>query len=385
MFSYLEVAQKLVSREIYGRGIKYYLEGKVLRYDELVLDFWRLYQVSENHENVLVKIPLLHLALSQHKYDQADKALSEVTTCNCSYFQEYGACKHIVAVCASIEQEFGLNKKPAVQNKNTEKKVDSLLETIFEAETDKKTRRWLSQIEAYIYSSTPADPNWFDEAIGEVANDNTTYLEFQNSFKDIILEALKTWEAELRVINLIKQSLYFGGKFWWRFWQPYLDRLEDSNKLKLWVAIWKMYIVGVFKEFQEEFLMQLRQLSDVTKKDVLDVLKKEFTGQSKVWINFAIESHFSLWLQANLDIFDPLNLLKIYFILPDEQDEIERRVYKQIKIWSDFLQPGNYKDVVDTMKKWETSVGRTDMYEMALKYIKDNHGKKKKLILEIEK
>ena len=201
----------------------------------------------------------------------------------------------------------------------------------------------------------------------------------------MILEALKTWEAELRIINLIKQSLYFGGRFWWKFWQEYLDRLEDSNKLKLWVSIWKMYMVGVFKEFQEEFLMQLRLLPEGVKKDVLDALKKEFSGQSKVWVNFAIESRFSMWLQANLDIFDPINLIKIYFILPDEQEDIERRVYKQIKVWSDFLQPGNYKDVVDTMHKWETSIGRTDMYDMALKYLKDSHGKKKKLMAEIEK
>ena len=136
MFSYLDAAQKLVSREIYGRGIKYYLEGKVLKFDELVLDFWRLYQVSENHENAIIKLPLLHLALNQSKYEQADKALTEVCSCTCSYYQEYGPCKHIVAVCASIEQEFGLNKKPVVQNQNTEKKVDSLLQNIFEAETD---------------------------------------------------------------------------------------------------------------------------------------------------------------------------------------------------------------------------------------------------------
>jgi SWIM zinc finger len=385
MFSYLGAVQKLIGREIYGRGIKYYLEGRVTKFDDLALDFWRSYTVTENHEDVNIKIPLLHLALSQSRYPTADLALSQVVSCTCNYFQEYGVCKHIVAVCASIEQEFGLNKKLIVQNSDTGKKVDSLLETIFEAETDKKSRRWQSQIESYIYSSSSGDPHWFDEAISEVSNNQDQYQEFLTGFRGIILEALKTWEAELRIINLIKQSLYFGGRFWWRFWQEFLDRLEDSNKLKLWTSIWKMYIVGAFKDFQEEFLMELRRLEDSTKQDILEALKKEFQGQNKVWVTFAIESHYKLWLMANLDIFDPLNLLKLYFILPEDQDDIERRVYNQVKVWSDFLQSGNYAELVATMKKWENSVGRTDYYEMALKYVKDNHSKKKKLMNELEK
>ncbi|MEM1312209.1 MAG: SWIM zinc finger family protein [Patescibacteria group bacterium] len=381
MFSYLQIVQKLVSKEIYARGIRYYLEGRVVSCDDLKLDFWRSYVVSDNHGEFNIKIPLLHLALDQSKFGDADIALQQVTTCTCNYFEEYGVCRHIVAVCASIEQEFGLSKNN--QKLKAEKQVNTLLESIFEAEIDKKSRKWLSQIESYIYSSRSYGPHWFDEVITESKANVNKYTEFFDEFGRIVTESIKTWEGELRVINLIKQSLYFGGKFWWTFWLPYFDKLESSNKLNLLISAWKMYLVGSFREFAEDFLLLIRGLEQVEKAEMMELLRKEFRQQSKVWVNFAIESHYYEWLSDNLDTLDPENLIRVHSILHEEQDEIERRLLGQVKVWVNFLQSGNYDELLATMNKWQTEIGRTDLYDMATNYIKDNHPKKKRLIAKL--
>ena len=49
MISYLEAIKPLVNPEIYNRGLKLYLEGRVLGYSELLLDYWRRYQVQGKH------------------------------------------------------------------------------------------------------------------------------------------------------------------------------------------------------------------------------------------------------------------------------------------------------------------------------------------------
>ena len=105
MVSYLDSVRKLVDKSIYGRGLKTFLEGGVISFTDLTIDSWRKYQVKDTNTEVVV-IPLLHLVLSIQKWEQAENALKESAFCSCLYFKEFGTCKHIVAVCASIEQEF---------------------------------------------------------------------------------------------------------------------------------------------------------------------------------------------------------------------------------------------------------------------------------------
>ena len=127
MLSYLETVQKIAQTDVYNRGLKYYLDGKVLSHQDLVLDLWRKYKVSSNRIYE-VQIPLLHLALSPKKFDKADLALLESVSCECGYFQEFGICKHIVAVCGSLENEFNINLK-----KNKRRQTESLASNVFDS------------------------------------------------------------------------------------------------------------------------------------------------------------------------------------------------------------------------------------------------------------
>jgi hypothetical protein len=80
MISYLEAIKPLVNPEIYNRGLKLYLEGRVLGYSELLLDYWRRYQVQGKHQVYTVDIPLIHLALDKSKHSQAGEALQQVVS-----------------------------------------------------------------------------------------------------------------------------------------------------------------------------------------------------------------------------------------------------------------------------------------------------------------
>ncbi|MFM6249908.1 MAG: hypothetical protein ACKPEQ_12295, partial [Dolichospermum sp.] len=74
MLSYLKSVQKLIHPSIYQRGIKLYLDGSIVGFEELTLDYWRIYKVIGTDE-YLIKIPLLHLALDRQKFDQSSQAL----------------------------------------------------------------------------------------------------------------------------------------------------------------------------------------------------------------------------------------------------------------------------------------------------------------------
>lgn len=382
MFSYLQAVSETVDKSIYSRGVKYYLEGRVGKHRELTLDFWREYKVLGTDE-YLIEIPLLHLALDPSKFENADQALLESARCNCHYFKEYGVCKHIVAVCASLEKEFN----PSIKSNKIGLGGDteSILENIFEVEVDKKTRRWSSLLENYIKSSGSQSPTWFDEVVTEVTKKPDDYKIFLEKLNKQINEGIKSYEIEIKIIGLIKQSLYFGGVFWWIFWQPFFHKLERYNKVKLWESLWKMYVVGMFRSFKVEFLESLKSLSVEIKEEIITILQRDFTHQTQFWVNFAIESKFESWLETRIPDLDPKNLLRVYKILPEHGDEIERYVLKQIKVWSDFLQPGEYGEITDVFKTWERVIGRSEVFEQAVKYIKENHPKKKKLIQEIEK
>jgi hypothetical protein len=70
---------------------------------------------------------------------------------------------------------------------------------------------------------------------------------------------------------------------------------------------------------------------------------------------------------------------------PDRREEIERRLSQQIRIWSDFLQPGEYDELVGLLKQWRQDLGRSDYLEETLQYIRQNHPKKTKLIGGLER
>jgi hypothetical protein len=82
-----------------------------------------------------------------------------------------------------------------------------------------------------------------------------------------------------------------------------------------------------------------------------------------------------------VDQLDVINLLRLLPKFPDE--ELEIYLLRQIKLWSDYLETGNYKEISEAMRTWHNISGRSHIWEQAFEYIKKSHPKKKALIAQM--
>ncbi len=388
MFSYLDAVKKIVDESIYGRGVKSYLEGHILGFKDLILDYWRLYEVK-GQDVYQIKIPLLHLALSRSKFESASQALSQNVICTCPYFAEFGICKHIVAVCASLEKEFNASKGSSPVEKQ---EIDSVLDQMFAAETKKQEQRWLERFQKFLKRDVENyTTEWYKrvdfwvQVSLEISQQPNYYQNFTHSLQILADEQMRHWEGEKRLTNIFGESVNFGGGYWLNLWYPYFDKLVIENQIRVWIEIW----AGFFQKYSgvvsisKEFLSLLKVLPEEVKVGVFAKLQSDYMETKGMWLNFALQSEYLSWLQANLANLDPLTLLQTSRLLPDEQQEIEQRILAQTQTWSDFLLSGEYEQLTEVFQEWLKILGRTELYEQALDYIKKNHPKKKKLIQAI--
>jgi hypothetical protein len=382
MINYLTSIKPLVSDSVFATGIKLYLEGSILDTKDTILPGWKACSVHGSQHNYRVLFPIIHELVPESTVEIASNIIRDHATCNCPYFSEYATCKHLVAICAFLDDQNG--KK--VEKKTTKKdihKIDSLIDTMFEVESQKKTRKWMHQVEKYVSIMSPEDCFWFDEIVRDVAKSPTDHGHFIDDFRDFSLRNISTFEHEKKIVELIKHSIYFGEKYWWDFWYPIVPKLSKEAQVKVWVAIWKLYLAGVLSLWKDEFLYQLRDCNSDLKQSILSTLQKDFVTKAEFWTQFVIEAQISTWLEENFDKLDPVNLLKIVSYLPDKQEVIEEAVFNHVKIWADFITTGNYDQIIDVFHQWKKMLGTTDMYMTAQEYIKTHHPKKKSLLKKI--
>jgi len=381
VISYLETVKKLVDPGIYARGVRYFLEGSVVAFDEMTLDYWRLYRVVGNKE-YFIKFPLLHLALNQKKFNLAAQAITEAVECSCDFYLEHGVCKHIVAVCASLDQEFSL-KLASTKTKIAKKESSNLLETIFEADKNKQIRQFETDFEQYLESSKSTNFRWLEDFILAAIDSPIDYEEFLKHFKIIIHKYLIDFDKERKILKLIPKTLIYGKKIWWDFWYDNFSEINENKLYDLWTEIWEVKMLNMAGEFEDQIVQQLGQMSDQSKAIILVKLQEKFTFNKKFWLEFIYVSKYWTWFEENLNSLDPQYLLRIAQVWPEKQDQIEHIIFGQAKIWADFLQPGQYDEIVELFRQWEDKIGRTENFERALDYYKDLHGKKKSLMKEL--
>lgn len=386
MFSYIRVIESLVDPGVYTRGIKYYLEGRVVSKKDLTLDYWRLYEVVGN-QSYFVKIPLLHLALSRDKFDHAEIALMETVSCDCPYFLEHGVCKHIVAVCASLEEEFFQPSHHKNIKKN--KTEDEILDNIFRVEEGRKQQSFIQNLEYCLEKDCSNEMitmrlsdflEYFDRKRLSVEG----WLEVADS---VIKDNLKQYEAEKRVVRIITNYYLFsiGGLPWWCFWKEYLSYLSLKSQENLWLKLWKLLDLGLNSEIGEELRKEIKKLDTSNKRNILEELQIELPENKETWVEFCFQAEYPDWIAENLDELDPFYLLQAATLLPEKSEVIEIRLRNQVKIGIDFLRTGDYKELLDILKTWKENLGRSSYFEEVIQYIKTSHPKKKKLLKEIEK
>lgn len=384
MLSYLEVVKKLVDTEIYNRGVRLYLEGKVLGHKELILDYWRSYEVQGRADIYTVDLPLLHLALSQGKYEQADRALKEVVRSDSPYFLEFGVCQHVVAVCAALDQEFKIKPR---DKKSPKISSDEVWNRILEAESGKKEREWIAALEVALYSGFREQSRHFrqlKEMLVEVVENQKAG--FPVGLEKIFSGLVGDYLLEKNLLKLFVHPYFLskGGLVWWRLIEPFLGRMDRDNQVKAIQELWKNRLAGNTEDFDPPLTTYFQELDSNLKEEVLQALELEFSAEPKNWIGFALVSKNAAWLEKNLDKLDGHFLVLIAKEYPDRRETLEQKLGQQTRVWSDFLQPGEYDELLDLLKQWKQELGSSDYLEETIKYIKQNHPRKTKLINGID-
>lgn len=378
LLSYLQAVQTLVAPSIYNRGLRFYLEGRVGSYREMDLDFWREYKLLDQ-ETYLVRLPQLHLALSRHKWDKATEVLKQHASCECEYFREFQVCKHIVAVCAALEQEAG----PKTQTKIPQTEVDSLLDKVFAVEMDRKSRVWAEKSDNFFARPNMDTRGWLEDMAHTVAKNPTLYSELFTHLRNLAVAAQRDYEQEKRLSGFISEILRSGFSIWWQFWQDTLGSLEPTYLKEILLDLWRRYQAGVQLEFLDQFQAYLQKLPTNDKHWILDKLRQHYDTERRVWVEFVFAAQMYDWLLGNLSDLDPNTLVRAALLMPEQREDIEQRLLHQVKIWVDFLQSGDYDPLVQVFHAWRDRLGQSTFYDEAVKYARLIHPKKKKLLRQI--
>jgi uncharacterized protein YihD (DUF1040 family) len=400
MFSYTQIAKDLVEIDIYNLGTRLYLDGSVGTIERLLIDNWRIYNVKDSLKVYRVTMPVLHLVLSRGKFNDAVEAILQSTNCTCNYFHEFGSCKHVVAVCQSMQKEFlEVEGKGQLTKKKDLEAVGNVLGNIFDVEQKSKFRKLHELFETYFAKSEVKSIYWFEQFVHEVKKNkgkvkmnngsifssidfgdpNIDYTPFLVELKSIFQNKLRDYDQEKKVYYLMTVSLQSGGRFWWCFWHDLIPRFSERQQLRLWSEIYRWKMSRITLDYNDLIEDALVAMDDSEKKKILEKLQQDYENNLKLWLDFVLTSRYEQFLVDNLDKFDPELLIDIAYILPEKLEEIEVRIMNQVKIWSDFMKAGEYQEIVQLLSKW-VKLGRSDYFWETMKYIQTQHKKKPKLM-----
>lgn len=405
MISYTQIAKELVEKDIFNLGTKLYLEGGVGTVEKLLIDNWRIYNVKDSLKVFQVTMPILHLVLNRNKFEQAVEALLQSTNCTCSYFNEFGSCKHVVAVCQSMQKEFlEVEGKSKLLKKQDQMAIGNVLGNIFDVEEKSRFRKLHELFEAYFAKSEVKSIYWFEQFVHEVkktkgkakmsngsifasidfGDPSIDYTSFLLELKNIFQNKLRDYDQEKKVYYLMTVSLQIGGRFWWEFWQDLIPGFSQRQQLRLWSEVYRWKMSRITSDYNDLIEAKLAAMEDEEKKLILEKLQQDYENNLKLWLDFVLTSKYEKFLVDNLDKFDPELLIDIAYILPEAREPIEVRIMNQVKIWSDYTKSGEYNDIIHILTKWSI-LGRSDYFWDTMKYVQTQHKKKPSLMKVLRK
>jgi hypothetical protein len=380
MFSYLSSVQSLTNASVYNRGLKIYLEGEVGRPKNLTLDSWREYRVVGSFvDEYHIHFPLIHLLVNPSNFSKAPQIIEEVVGCECQYFFEYGVCKHIVAVCASLDKEFGFERKDA---RGLLKKVadsDGVMESIFEAERVRNERKWIDVLQQYL---TRDIPHFYelDRMAKEVADNSGQHGDFLDYVLKLRDNTVGDYLKEKKLIRIILETILVGKEFWWDFWNECFFAFDERNIELLLIGLWKIHLVGSDSGFLGKSIGFFKGLPETNKDMLICILEKEFRANSgPLVIDFCFQIGYEKWLSNNVSLLSPQDIIRLCLLAPENREDYEFLLLNQLKVWVDFLQSGNYKEIRQVFEDWRTKLGTSQQYDEAIQYLKTTHPKKKTL------
>ena len=367
IFSYAKCAKKLVQEEIFQRGIRLYLEGIVKEWHSLLLPSWREYQVRDYQ----VVVPLMHELTAS----QSPDILGYFAKCTCPYFYEYGVCKHIVAVCHALDDEF----LPKEEIKTSHlPSIEGFFDKLIETETEQNIRKFEFEMQKYLSSPNKMGLDWVFEFCNLSSREPQKYAKYLQTICPKWLKICQNYDNEILIARLLPKIFFCGGTNWYNSVEKLVAQMMPKTKLNIYFEMYKLYSVGEFRGFGLENILQ--SLGQDEKLEILEKLKS-WNKNPQIWIDFALISNCDEILLDMIDILDVSNLLKLLPKFPD--DELEIYLLRQIKLWSDYLEAGKYSEISQTMRSWHNISGRSHTWEQAFEYIQKSHPKKKSLIASL--
>ena len=387
MFSYLEAVKSLVIKEVFQRGQKLYLGGDVLTYTSLTLDYWRLYNVKGTTQDILykVKIPLLHLALKRANWKKAPKALDESANCECAYYQEYGVCKHLVGVCAALDNEFYF-RSTAKDEAEVENMASSILEQIIEVETQKEENEWLKNFEIVISNSNWYQKSrWLSTMTNQIRSTPELYVEFWNALKGQVSELCADFDHEKKCLALAVETLIFDGDIWWSFWREFIEKGNFQNTKYFWmkVFLWKSDS-NINKIFPKLMYFARQKYSEKEKLEIISLILSKSKISFAAQLEYTSDLQILSWLKENMDKIDPQNLLKLVELFPDDTESIELKIYNQVREWVDLLPAGEGEELVQILQSWRDILGNSDLLQDLGNYIITTHKRRRNLVSQVK-
>ena len=379
---YLDAIRELVHESTYNRGLKYYLDGKIDGWDEALLPDWRVYKVSGG-DVYRVKAPLVHKLVDKIDSETTLSVLEGYMSCNCQYYEDkHGYCKHMVSVCASLDDEF--YRKNNAFNDSTQ--LEGYLDNFMETEKTKQGDKWLEKVryylelheddenEAYVYNKI------YNSITGGFArpDENSEYID---SLQGLLVTSCKKYYREKRVVKLLSDTRFwfYATDTWWKFCYPILDHIEGDNLVDCLANFW--LIIDRYPEYygavKVDMLDVIKTQEESVKTGIFNNILVEYRQTA---LDFALEFELSDVIIEHQDTMDIKTLIKSAKYTPDNVDAIEQRLLNELRSWSDFLTSDGYDALVDVVTLWRSDIGETSVLSELVEYIKSNHARKKKLI-----
>ena len=413
--SYSEAAKSKTSEAVYARGIKYYLYQKIKSKQDLLLPFWRIYEVKGEHQNYFVRFPIIHRLAEITSLAELADALEMHSSCDCPYSIDYGICKHIVAVCSDVDNEF-FNPKKEFKLKSDAKEIAKLqngniLENIFGIELAKKQTEFLN------YLFKPNTPSYLTREMAiEIEKEMQPNLEqFQNTIKikgfnegvkieiQNILENPKKYVLIKKILQVVEPKLGFYKEekdvfillekvvYFWQnasflylliFWLP---KISPVNSSKMIYLLFKLsFTILSNSRWAKTFVEYLGggDLAIEVIQEVIESLEHDFGRDAPITAGFALQANYTLWLEKNLETLQNQALLEVIKALPDAHEKIDQILRDRAIAWVDYL-PTNtqsYTELSTFLHTWATNLGSSEYLDDVLIHIKQVHLKKKALL-----
>lgn len=379
MFSYTGSIKDRVEPSVYNHGLRIYLQGGVGAPKNLLLDNWRQYTVIDRNYYHEVKLPLLHLALDQTRFKKSFEALSEVATCDCEYFLQYGVCRHIVGVMASLEKEFNVSAKL----QNTIPKQEEILDSIFTAQKVKLHRKWIATHDA-LMQSTNNNYYQLDKITRSIKEEPGQHDDFFALLSTVLEPYVGRYIKEKRILKIATESILIGKYQFWNFYMPLIKRFDRDLLAVFWSEMWKFYWMGACEGYTSEVLGQLVELNEDQKQSILEELIKNYGTQKEVYQEFCFAAKYYRYLIKHKEGLSEQDLVRLTEYVPDLRESTDLVLSGHLKTWSDFLRAGEYQEFMNIINLWADKLGKSEVFVETLKYIIRSHSKKKSLVNKLQ-